>query len=86
MFASSNVFYILKIKEGIILPSLFLRTGRFFGEKFSNCMFLQKVVESKINEWYHQKVLLKSFPMNGHVSRFRQFLCAALGVRSRHQS
>jgi hypothetical protein len=26
--------------------------------------------ESK-NQWHHQKVLLKSFPMNGHVSRFR---------------
>jgi hypothetical protein len=22
--------------------------------------------------WYHQEVLLESFPMNGHVSRFRQ--------------
>jgi hypothetical protein len=26
--------------------------------------------ESK-NYWYQQKVLVKSFPMNGHVSRFR---------------
>jgi hypothetical protein len=22
--------------------------------------------------WYYQKVLLKSFPMNGHLGRFRQ--------------
>jgi hypothetical protein len=29
------------------------------------------MVESK-NQWNHQKVLLKIFPMNGHVSMFRQ--------------
>jgi hypothetical protein len=31
------------------------------------------MVESK-KEWYHQKVLFKSFPMNGCVSRLRQYL------------
>jgi hypothetical protein len=38
-----------------------------------------KMVESE-DEWYHQEVLLKSFPMNGHVSSdnlkfWGQFLC-----------
>jgi hypothetical protein len=47
--------------------------------------FPKNLIESKI---YHQKVLLQSFPKNGHVSRFRQsldVLCPTLGDRSRHQ-
>jgi hypothetical protein len=44
------------------------------------------------NEWYHQKVLLKSIPMNVMSVRFDnldflgQFLHPTLGDRSRHQS
>jgi hypothetical protein len=40
----------------------------------------------------HQKMLLKSFPMDGDVSKFRQssyfrqFLCPTLGDISHHQS
>jgi hypothetical protein len=45
---------------------------RFF-EKNSENVFLspRKWLNRKTND-YHQKVLLKSFPMNGHVSIFRQ--------------
>jgi hypothetical protein len=43
-----------------------------FFEKYSeNAFSSPKRVESK-HFWYHQKVLHKSFPMNGHVSRLQQ--------------
>jgi hypothetical protein len=50
----------------------FVRTV-FFLENIRKRIFPPKMIESK-SEWYHQKVLGKSFPMNGHVSRFRQIL------------
>jgi hypothetical protein len=40
----------------------------FCGEKLRKLNFPPKMGELK-NKWYHQKVLLKSFPMNGHVGR-----------------
>jgi hypothetical protein len=39
--------------------------GRVCVYNFLSALIIQK------NQWYHQKVLLKSFPMNGHVSRFQ---------------
>jgi hypothetical protein len=33
--------------------------------------FFTPEMGKSINWWYHQKVILKSFPMNGHVSMFR---------------
>jgi hypothetical protein len=42
-------------------------------EKNSENAFYLKMVESKnCMYWYHQIVLLESFPMNGHVGRFWQ--------------
>jgi hypothetical protein len=38
--------------------------------KEENANPLPEIVESK-DEWYQQKVLLKNFPMNGHVKMFR---------------
>jgi hypothetical protein len=43
-----------------------------FLRKIQKMHFPPKMGESK-NQWYHQKVLLKHFPMNnGHVRRFRK--------------
>jgi hypothetical protein len=47
-----------------------LKTEGFL-EKFRKWIFPLKMVQSK-NYWNHQEVLLKTFPMNGHVSMFRQ--------------
>jgi hypothetical protein len=38
-----------------------------FFEKNSENASSQKMVESE-DQWYHHKLLLKSFPMNGHVN------------------
>jgi hypothetical protein len=43
---------------------------KFFWEKSENA----KMVESKKLKCYHQKVVLESFPMNGHVRMLRQSL------------
>jgi hypothetical protein len=55
----------------------------FGGDRFKDGGFLRKIqemiltkmVESTIgfDKWYHQKVLLKSFPVAGHVSRIPQY-------------
>jgi hypothetical protein len=44
--------------------------GGFLEKNSENVFFPQKMCESK--KWYNQKVLLKSFPMNGHLNMFRQ--------------
>jgi hypothetical protein len=52
--------------------------------------WFQKIIPS-FNKWYHQKVLIESFPMNGHGNRFWQFLrfftiflSISFGERRRH--
>jgi hypothetical protein len=52
------------------INSLSLRTDVFW-EKFRKCIFPPKMIDYR-NQWYHQKVLVESFPMNGHVSIFQQ--------------
>jgi hypothetical protein len=57
------------------LPSLHAiseNQGKYlvFWEKIQK-MYLSPKYGRK-TKWYHQKVHLKSFPMNGHVSSFRQ--------------
>jgi hypothetical protein len=50
-----------------------LKDGGFWRKNSENAFFRPKMVESK-NEWY-QKVLLKSFPMSGHVRGFNNLKC-----------
>jgi hypothetical protein len=67
----------LMLMSGLLEPIqgidvLFEKKG-YFGS-FSRGLFEKKSKNAFFpkNEWYQQKVLLKSFPMNGHVSRFQQ--------------
>jgi hypothetical protein len=66
------------------------RDWSFLSKKSENA-FVPK--NGRINKLIvYEKVLLKSFPMNGHVTRFRQFLiywqflCPSLSDRSYRQS
>jgi hypothetical protein len=66
-----NVFwsFMIPAASGSLIVSS-LRTDGFF-RKIQKMHFSPKMDESR-KKWYHQKVLLTSFPMNGHVDRFRQ--------------
>jgi hypothetical protein len=82
MFNGGMGLYIGKLMYKIFLALTLVL--RFFEKNKENAF-------PKINVKYgSQKVLLKSFPMNGHVSMFRtflgQFLCPAISDRSHQES
>jgi hypothetical protein len=78
-YLSNGLEFLSEIKSGVLSDenSILLsnniyykrETLKFFLDKIKKCIFLPKIIESK-NYWCLQKVLPKSFPMNGQVSMF----------------